>query len=215
MPRATSTAATAFIAELAALARRRLSFAGALRYPARWFSKTDIPVVAVALPATQSEPGLFSSLAHPGGSLTGFSAFGEEMSAKRIEMLKEIHARAEDPRCHAQCDRPDVPRLGRADHRGCRQTGDRAGAIGIGPVPTRTGRRTVSQARRQGRHRYDRDPRLPDRRAEGRHLQGWARPRYRGRSASTATSRGPAPCSAMAPTSATSSAAPAAMSTAS
>src|SRR5437879_1620537 len=52
--------------------------------------KTDIPVVAVALPATQSEPGLFSSLAHPGGSLTGFSAFGEEMSAKRIEMLKEI-----------------------------------------------------------------------------------------------------------------------------
>jgi putative ABC transport system substrate-binding protein len=52
--------------------------------------KTGIPVVAVALPATQSEPGLFSSLAHPGGSLTGFSAFGEEMSAKRIEMLKEI-----------------------------------------------------------------------------------------------------------------------------
>ncbi|MFL6837680.1 MAG: ABC transporter substrate-binding protein [Bradyrhizobium sp.] len=52
--------------------------------------KSNIPVVAVALPATQSEPGLFSSLAHPGGSLTGFSAFGEEMSAKRLEMLKEI-----------------------------------------------------------------------------------------------------------------------------
>lgn len=52
--------------------------------------KTSIPVVAVALPAAQSEPGLFSSLAHPGGSLTGFSAFGEEMSAKRIEMLKEV-----------------------------------------------------------------------------------------------------------------------------
>lgn len=52
--------------------------------------KTKIPVVAVALPATQSEPGLFASLAHPGGTLTGFSAFGEEMSAKRIEMLREI-----------------------------------------------------------------------------------------------------------------------------
>jgi putative ABC transport system substrate-binding protein len=50
--------------------------------------QTKIPVVAVALPA--SEPGLFSSLAHPGGTVTGFSAFGEEMSAKRIEMLKEI-----------------------------------------------------------------------------------------------------------------------------
>jgi putative tryptophan/tyrosine transport system substrate-binding protein len=46
--------------------------------------------VAIALPAVQSDPELFQSLARPGGSLTGFSAFGEEMSAKRIEMLKEI-----------------------------------------------------------------------------------------------------------------------------
>jgi putative ABC transport system substrate-binding protein len=42
------------------------------------------------LPAAQSEPELFSSLARPGGTVTGFSAFGEEMSEKRIEMLKEI-----------------------------------------------------------------------------------------------------------------------------
>jgi len=52
--------------------------------------KTSIPVVAVALPAVQSDPELFQSLARPGGTVTGFSAFGEEMSAKRIEMLKEI-----------------------------------------------------------------------------------------------------------------------------
>ena len=52
--------------------------------------KTKIPIVAVALPATQSEPGLFSSLARPGGTVTGFSAFGEELSAKRIEILKEV-----------------------------------------------------------------------------------------------------------------------------
>ena len=52
--------------------------------------KTKIPVVAVALPAVQSDPDLFQSLARPGGSLTGFAAFGEEMSAKRIEMLREI-----------------------------------------------------------------------------------------------------------------------------
>lgn len=51
--------------------------------------KTRIPIVAVALPATQSEPELFKSLARPGGSVTGFSAFGEELSAKRIEILKE------------------------------------------------------------------------------------------------------------------------------
>ena len=52
--------------------------------------KTRIPVVAVALPAVQSDPELFQSLARPGGTVTGFSAFGEEMSAKRIEMLKEV-----------------------------------------------------------------------------------------------------------------------------
>ena len=52
--------------------------------------KTKIPVVAIALPAVQSDPELFQSLARPGGTLTGFSAFGEEMSAKRIAMLKEI-----------------------------------------------------------------------------------------------------------------------------
>jgi len=52
--------------------------------------KTSIPVVAVALPAVQSDPDLFQSLARPGGSLTGFAAFGEEMSAKRIEMLREM-----------------------------------------------------------------------------------------------------------------------------
>ena len=52
--------------------------------------KTKIPVVAVGLPV-QSDPELFQSLAHPGGSLTGFfAAFGEEMSAKRIEMLREV-----------------------------------------------------------------------------------------------------------------------------
>lgn len=52
--------------------------------------KTKIPVVAIALPAVQGDPELFQSLARPGGTLTGFSAFGEEMSAKRIAMLKEI-----------------------------------------------------------------------------------------------------------------------------
>jgi putative ABC transport system substrate-binding protein len=52
--------------------------------------KTKIPVVAIALPAVESDPELFQSLARPGGTLTGFSAFGEEMSAKRIAMLKEI-----------------------------------------------------------------------------------------------------------------------------
>jgi putative ABC transport system substrate-binding protein len=52
--------------------------------------KTHIPVVAVALPAGGSEPELFASFARPGGTVTGFSTYGEEMSAKRLELLREI-----------------------------------------------------------------------------------------------------------------------------
>jgi putative tryptophan/tyrosine transport system substrate-binding protein len=50
---------------------------------------TAIPLVAVGLPPVQSDPELFASLARPGGSVTGFASFGEEMSAKRIEFLRE------------------------------------------------------------------------------------------------------------------------------
>ncbi|WP_198377713.1 ABC transporter substrate-binding protein [Neoroseomonas rubea] len=50
---------------------------------------TAIPLVAVGLPPTDSDPDLFASLARPGGSVTGFASFGEEMSAKRVELLRE------------------------------------------------------------------------------------------------------------------------------
>lgn len=50
---------------------------------------TKIPVVAIGLPDLESMPGLYASLKRPGGSVTGFSAFGEEMSAKRIQLLKD------------------------------------------------------------------------------------------------------------------------------
>jgi len=49
-----------------------------------------IPVVAIALPPVASDPELFQSLARPGGSVTGFAAFGEAISAKRVELLREL-----------------------------------------------------------------------------------------------------------------------------
>jgi putative ABC transport system substrate-binding protein len=56
----------------------------------RWLRRvTTIPVVAIGLPPTAGDHDLFTSLAKPGGTVTGFSNFGEELSAKRIEILRE------------------------------------------------------------------------------------------------------------------------------
>jgi putative ABC transport system substrate-binding protein len=49
--------------------------------------KTPIVMVAVSDPVGG---GLVASLARPGGRLTGIAAFGPELGAKRLEVLKEI-----------------------------------------------------------------------------------------------------------------------------
>jgi putative tryptophan/tyrosine transport system substrate-binding protein len=51
---------------------------------------TTIPIV---IPATSSDPvamGLISSIARPGGNVTGSTTFGPEIMAKRLELLKEV-----------------------------------------------------------------------------------------------------------------------------
>ncbi len=50
----------------------------------------DMPVVAVGLPSTVTDPDLFESLNHPGGSVTGLSHFGEDLAAKRVDLLREV-----------------------------------------------------------------------------------------------------------------------------
>lgn len=49
-----------------------------------------MPVVAVGLPSTVIYPDLFESLHRLGGSVTGFSHFGEDLAIKRVELLKEM-----------------------------------------------------------------------------------------------------------------------------
>jgi putative tryptophan/tyrosine transport system substrate-binding protein len=51
---------------------------------------TRTPIVAIGLPPTPSDPDLFASLGRPGGTVTGFSNFAEELSGKRIELIREV-----------------------------------------------------------------------------------------------------------------------------
>lgn len=49
------------------------------------------PVVAVALPATDTyHRDLFTSIRRPGGSVTGFSDFSQDLAAKRVQLLREM-----------------------------------------------------------------------------------------------------------------------------
>lgn len=49
--------------------------------------RTGLPIVSMGLPP--SDPELFASLARPGGMVTGFSDYGEQLAAKRVEILRE------------------------------------------------------------------------------------------------------------------------------
>ena len=50
----------------------------------------SVPVVAVGLHPRGGQTDLFASLAQPGGMVTGVSNFGEELAAKRVQLLKEM-----------------------------------------------------------------------------------------------------------------------------
>src|SRR5262245_11264124 len=54
---------------------------------------TTIPIVVVA-ETNLVETGLVSSLARPGGNITGISNFTQELSGKRLQLLKEIVPKA-------------------------------------------------------------------------------------------------------------------------
>jgi putative ABC transport system substrate-binding protein len=56
---------------------------------ARQATKT-IPIVVAACNADMIEDGIIASFAHPGGNVTGLSKMTPELTAKRLELLKEM-----------------------------------------------------------------------------------------------------------------------------
>jgi putative ABC transport system substrate-binding protein len=50
---------------------------------------TTIPIVFVAVPDPVGAK-LVTSLAHPGGNITGLSNFARDLTGKRVEFLKQV-----------------------------------------------------------------------------------------------------------------------------
>jgi putative tryptophan/tyrosine transport system substrate-binding protein len=77
--------------ELAAdLARRKVDLIITRGTPAAKAAKNATATIPVVM-ATMGDPrALVASFAHPGGNVTGVTTFSTELSAKRIELLKEL-----------------------------------------------------------------------------------------------------------------------------
>jgi len=79
--------------ELAAeLVRMNVDVIFAVTSPSVWAAKNATKTIPIVMP-TSSDPvgdGLVASLARPGGNITGMSLMAPELSAKRLQLLKEV-----------------------------------------------------------------------------------------------------------------------------
>ncbi len=73
------------------LVRLKVDVIFAINTPAAWAAKratTIIPIVIARL-ADPTKTGLVSSIARPGGNITGVSSIAEELATKRLELVKD------------------------------------------------------------------------------------------------------------------------------
>ncbi len=107
-------------AELVAL-KPDVIFAGAVNSAqAAKRATTTIPIVMETLGDAVST-GLVTNLARPGGNITGVSGFAPELSAKRLELLREILPSAARVALLANLSNPGSPGIIRATESAARQ----------------------------------------------------------------------------------------------
>src|SRR4030095_10227808 len=80
----------ALAAELVALKVRLILASGTPASFAAKHATSTIPIVMGGVAADPGETGLVSSLAHPGGNITGMSMMTADLGGKRLELLKQI-----------------------------------------------------------------------------------------------------------------------------
>jgi putative ABC transport system substrate-binding protein len=95
---------------------------------------TTIPIVFAVI-GDPVRSGLVASLAHPGGNVTGITAYGSDLGGKRLELLKEFIPRLSrigvlwNPATPANM--PDGPQMNRPVRMGLEQTEEAGRALGV------------------------------------------------------------------------------------
>lgn len=108
------------------------------------------PIVSVGLHPRGGQTDLFASLARPGGRVTGVSNFGEELAAKRVQLLKEAVPRLGSVAVLHNAAETVYQRWGEETEAEVRAQGLAAQRISLGSVSAETLRRSMHTARAQG-----------------------------------------------------------------
>ncbi len=110
----------------------------------------SVPIVSVALYPRGGQTDLFASLARPGGMVTGVSNFGEELAAKRVQLLKEAVPNLSSVGVLHNTTDPVFRRWGEETEAGIRAQGLTALRIGLQSTSVDAMRDGLRQARSKG-----------------------------------------------------------------
>lgn len=109
-----------------------------------------VPIVSVGLHPRGGQTDLFASLARPGGMVTGVSNFGEELAAKRVQLLKEVMPGLASVGVLHNTTDPVFQRWGEETEFEIRAQGLKAMRLGLSSTSIEAMRQTLRDARSRG-----------------------------------------------------------------
>ena len=109
-----------------------------------------VPIVSVGLHPRGGQTDLFASLARPGGMVTGVSNFGEELAAKRVQLLKEVMPKLATAGVLHNTTDPVFQRWGEETETEIRAQGLDAVRLGLTSTSLEAMRQTLRGARSRG-----------------------------------------------------------------
>jgi len=110
----------------------------------------NVPIVSVALHPRGGQTDLFASLARPGGMVTGVSNFGEELAAKRVQLLKDMKPRLKSVGVLHNTTDPVFRRWGEETEKEIRAQGLTAMRVGLSSTSVDAMQETLRDARARG-----------------------------------------------------------------